>query len=142
MNVAHQLKAHFRGTPCRTYIADMKVRVEAADAYYYPDVFVTCDSEDRESDLFKSYPTLVVEVLSDSTAAFDRGRKFSHYRLLDSLREYVLIDPELLTVDVFRRNPEGHWVFVSYEGEGVAEFGSLEFRASLSEIFEDVEHVH
>lgn len=138
LNVATLLKAHTRGTPCRTYIADMKLRVETADAYFYPDVFVTCDAKDRESDLFKSHPLLVVEVLSESTASFDRGRKFGHYRLLDSLREYVLIDPDLFTVDVFRRDGSGHWVLYPFEGNDEVEFASLDVRAPLAAIFEDV----
>jgi Uma2 family endonuclease len=138
LNVATLLRAHTRGTPCRTYIADMKLRVEAADVYFYPDVFVTCDALDRDSDKFKSRPTLVVEVLSDSTAAFDRGQKFGTYRMLDSLREYVLIDADLRTVDVFRRNAEGRWVLYPFESDGEVEFESLEFRAPLAAIFEDV----
>lgn len=132
------LKTHLRGTPCRTFISDMKLKVEAADAFYYPDVFVTCDPRDRDTDLFKRYPSLVVEVLLESTARYDHGRKFANYRLLDSLREYVLIDPEARTVDVFRRDAEGHWVLYPYAGEAEAEFASLEYRAPLTEIFEDV----
>jgi Uma2 family endonuclease len=138
LNVASLLKTHTRGTPCRTYISDMKLRIEAADAFYYPDVFVTCDPRDRETDLFKQHPTLIVEVLSDSTAGYDRGRKFASYRLLDGLKEYVLIDPETLTVDVFRRDASDHWVLYPYAGNAEMELASLELRASLSLIFEDV----
>jgi Uma2 family endonuclease len=64
------------------------VRVAAADAYFYPDVFVTCDPRDQMTDTWKSFARLVVEVLSDSTAGYDRGRKFQNYRLLDSLQKY------------------------------------------------------
>ncbi len=137
-NVFALLKAHLRGTPCRTYISDMKLRVEAADAYFYPDVFVTCDARDQASEMSKSHPVLIVEVLSDSTAGHDRGRKFKLCRTLDSLREYALIDPGLRTVDVFRRDAEGRWVLYTFEGEAEAEFASLEFRAPLSLVFEDV----
>lgn len=138
LNVASMLKAHLRGTPCRTYISDMKLKVELAEAFYYPDVFVTCDSRDLETDLFKRHPTLVVEVLSESTALYDHGRKFASYRRLDSLKEYALIDPEARTVDVFRRGGDGHWVLYPYAGADAAEFASLEFRAPLALIFEDV----
>lgn len=138
LNVASMLKAHLRGTPCRTYIADMKLKVELAEAFFYPDVFVTCDARDSETDLYKRYPTVVVEVLSDSTAGFDRGAKFASYRTLDSLQEYALIDPEARTVDVFRRDASQHWVLYPYAGADEAEFASLEFRAPLPLIFEDV----
>ena len=138
LNVASLVKSHVRGTPCRTYISDMKLKVEAADAFYYPDVFVTCDARDCDSDLFKRYPTLIVEVLSESTALYDHGRKFASYRQLDSLQEYALIDPEARTVDVFRRDASHHWVLYPYAGADEAEFTSLEFRAPLALIFEDV----
>jgi Uma2 family endonuclease len=137
-NVFMLLRAHTRGTACRTYIADMKLRVEEVDAYFYPDVFVTCDPRDLATDTWKSHARLVVEVLSDSTAGFDRGRKFQSYRLLGSLQEYVLIDAEARTVDVFRRAEGGCWVLHPFEGEDTAEFQSLECRAPLALIFEDV----
>lgn len=137
-NVFALLRAHNRGSPCRTYIADMKLWVESADAFFYPDVFVTCDARDQASDTFKSHARLVVEVLSESTAGFDRGRKFQCYRLLDSLQEYIVIDVDARTVDVFRRDASGHWVLYPYEDDMVAEFASLDFRASLADLFEDV----
>jgi len=137
-NVFALLKSHLRGTPCRTYIADMKLWVEAANAYFYPDVFVTCDARDRDSDLIKYHPSLVVEVLSDSTAGYDRGRKFNFYRTLESLREYVLIDPIQRTVEVFRRDAQGHWVLYPFEREDETEFASLECRLPMALIFEDV----
>lgn len=138
LNVASLLKSHLRGTPCRVYIADMKLRVETADAFFYPDVFVTCDPRDHRADLLKSHARLVIEVLSEFTAAFDRGQKFASYRRLESLQEYVIIDADARTVDVFRRDASGHWVLHPYEGKAVAEFTSLDFQASLSALFEDV----
>ena len=137
-NVFMLLRAHTRGTPCRTYIADMKLRVAAADAYFYPDVFVTCDPRDQMSDTWKSHARLVVEVLSESTEGYDRGRKFQNYRLLDSLQEYVVIDPEARTVDVFRRAADRQWELHPYEGGATAEFVSLGCLAPLELIFEDV----
>ncbi|MGH8570065.1 MAG: Uma2 family endonuclease [Gammaproteobacteria bacterium] len=74
------LKQALRGTPCRAYMADMKLRVEAADAFFYPDVFVTCSEADHAAVQYLTEPRLIVEVLSDSTEAFDRGAKFEHYR--------------------------------------------------------------
>lgn len=119
-NVFALLRAHNRDTPCRTYIADMKLEVAAAEAFFYPDVFVTCDPRDLASETWKTHARLVVEVLSDSTEAFDRGRKFQCYRLLESLREYVLIDIGARVVEVFRRDTSGHWVLWPFEGEGVS----------------------
>jgi len=138
-NLFALLRSHVRGGPCRVYIADMKVRVEKADAFYYPDLFVTCDPADARENLFKRNPTLVVEVLSDSTAAFDRGVKFAHYRMLDSLREYVLIEPERQSVDVFRRDAEGRWVLYPIAEGDELELASLDFRCPMTAVYEDVD---
>jgi Uma2 family endonuclease len=92
LNVAIALRLHLRGSRCRVYASDVRLRVEAADCYFYPDVMVTCSDADLGDRVLKSEPVLVVEVLSPSTAAFDRGDKFADYRALPSLREYLLID--------------------------------------------------
>ena len=94
LNVAMALRQHLQGSPCRTFITDMKLRVEAADAFFYPDVMVTCSAADTADALVKREPTLLVEVLSPATAAYDRGDKFAAYRRLPSLREYLLVDTD------------------------------------------------
>jgi Uma2 family endonuclease len=92
-NVSVLLRNHLRGSGCIPYMADMKVRIEAADCYYYPDVAVSCDERDKNAaEDFIRYPRLIVEVLSPTTAAFDRGDKFADYRTSESLQEYVLIN--------------------------------------------------
>jgi Uma2 family endonuclease len=139
LNVASLLKEHLRGGPCRVYISDMKLRVEAANAFFYPDVFVTCDPRDRTEDTYKRFPLLVVEVLSESTAGYDRGRKFAVYRQVKSLQEYAIIDPDTFTVDCFRRDETDHWVLYAFAGEDTVEFRSIDFKVPLSSVFEDVE---
>lgn len=111
MNLGFALRQHLRGTPCQVFLSDMKVRIEAADAFFYPDVVVTCDTRDAGSeDRFIEFPKLVVEVLSDSTAAFDFGAKFDAYRLNETLEEYVLVDPDRLTAYAYHRDADGRWV--------------------------------
>ena len=139
-NLFMALRAHLRGGPCSVFISDMKLRVEADDAYFYPDVFVTCAEADRALPLHKSAPTLVAEVLSPATSAYDRGAKFAAYRKLPSLREYVLLDPERASVDVFRRNEAGHWVLFPSEGGAAAvELASVGLSLPLAQLYEDVE---
>ena len=106
------LREALRGTPCRVFIADMKLQVASGNASFYPDVFVSCDPRDRAADaeLVQRHPQLVVEVLSDSTAAFDRGQKFEAYRGLDSLTAYLLIEQDRPHADLFLRNADGLWV--------------------------------
>lgn len=137
-NLYVALRAHLRGTPCRTYIADMKLRVAAADAYFYPDVFVTCSAADAQQPLAKAEPVLVAEVLSPSTEAFDRGGKFAAYRSLPSLQEYLLIDPDRRSVEVYRRDASGHWVLYPYSGDEVLELASVHLSLPLAQVFEDI----
>jgi Uma2 family endonuclease len=101
-----------RGLPCGVFIAEVKVRVEAADAYFYPDLVVTCDPADLADGnaLAVRHPWLIAEVLSDSTASYDRGRKFEHYRALPSLTHYLLIDADRPHIDLFRKSADGLWV--------------------------------
>jgi len=98
------------GTPCRAYMADMKVQAAKDTAYFYPDVLVTCDPVDHRADQIMTSPTLIAEVLSPATAAYDRGDKFAAYRGIPSLREYVLIDPDQKKVELYRRGEDGLWV--------------------------------
>ena len=112
LNVALALNQHLKGTPCKVFIGDMRLHVQAANCYYYPDVVVTCaaiDTDDPKITTLRA-AKLVVEVLSPSTSAFDRGDKFADYRRLETLEEYVLIDPEKGGVDVFRKGADGLWV--------------------------------
>lgn len=141
LNTASALRNGLRGGPCRVFIADMKLRVDAADAVFYPDVLVTCDTRDRapEADMAKRHPSLIVEVLSPSTAAYDRGLKFELYRRLDSLREYLLIEPDRRHVDLFRREADGRWLLQSVGPDGAIELTSVGgVRLDLATIYEDV----
>ncbi len=112
-NVFAALHAALGDGPCRPFASDMKVQVEQANAFFYPDVFVTCDPRDADADYVMRYPVLIVDVLSDSTAAYDRGAKFARYRQLGSLKEYLLIDPDLRDADLFRRDDRDNWVLIT-----------------------------
>jgi Uma2 family endonuclease len=139
LNVAALLKAHLRGKPCRAYMADMQLEVEAADAAFYPDLFVSCDPADLTVDRVLRHPRVVIEVLSDSTAAYDRGIKFAAYREIPSLDEYVLIDPDQRTVEIFRRTDSGDWLLATHDGARGLILPSLGFEAGLDAVFEDLD---
>jgi Uma2 family endonuclease len=132
------IKTHLRGGPCRVYISDMKVRVEAADAYFYPDVLVTCDARDHADQGEKKHPKLVIEVLSPSTGDYDRGEKFAMYRKIAELQEYVLIDPELRTADVFRRVDTNQWRLWDTRGLSELRLESIELSVAFEDVFENV----
>jgi Uma2 family endonuclease len=137
LNLATLLRNHMRGTGCRVYMSDMKAHIQAANIYYYPDVMVTCDERDGALSTFKRYPCLIVEVLSKSTEAFDRGDKFADYQNLETLQEYVLISTTRQRVDCFRRNAEGLWVLRSLMPSSKVEFTSVGFQVEMSALYED-----
>jgi Uma2 family endonuclease len=140
-NLFASLHAHLRGTPCKPFIADMKVHVEAANSFFYPDIVVTCDARDRspEASHVKRHPVLIVEVLSPSTEAYDRGNKFAAYRTLASLREYVLVSTEQRRIEVFRRDATGHWVLYPFALDEALELSSVDFRCPVAEVFDGVD---
>ena len=120
LNVAMALRHHLAGTPCRTFMADMKVETASRSAYFYPDVVVTCSPADRASPIIKREPKLIVEVLSPGTAAYDRGEKAVHYRHIQTLEELAFIDIDARRADVYRKGRDGLWVLHPFEpGEGV-----------------------
>lgn len=138
-NIFAGLKQRLRGTSCRPYVADLKLRVEAANAFFYPDVMVSCHPGDLGNQQFISNPSLIVEVLSDSTAAYDRGGKFAAYRQLESLNEYLIIDIDARRVECFRRTADNDWLLHDYFGEVDCQLHSLSISLPLAEIFEDIE---
>ena len=137
LNLASLLRAHVRGGPCRVYMADMKLHVERARAFFYPDCFVTCYPADAAEPLAKQRARVVIEVLSESTEAYDRGAKFASYRQLPSLEEYVLIDSRTRSVEVFRRHPEG-WILQPVPDDGWLRLATLGFECTVDALYEDV----
>lgn len=139
LNFAYGLREQLRGRPCRVFMADMKVRIEAADVFYYPDVFVSCDPDDREP-YFREKPALIIEVLSQTTEAIDRREKFLTYELLPSLREYVLVQQTRQEIEVFRRDaPEAGWTKSLYTGAVDVSFESVGVSLAVSSIYESVD---
>ena len=139
VNWVAMLRNHVRGSGCRVYTSDTKVRIETVNTYYYPDVAISCDERDKTFKDFLRYPCLIVEVLSDTTEAFDRGDKFEDYRHLDSLQEYVLVSQTRKRVECFRRNAEGQWVLYPYGEIDEIHLASMDFRCAIAEVYEDVD---
>lgn len=142
LNLAMALRQHLRGSPCRTFIADTKLRVEAADAYLYPDVVVTCSARDAEDPAIVRDPVLVVEVLSPSTAAYDRGEKFASYRRLPNLREVVFIDPASRRCEVFQKREsgpdQGRWVLHPYDPGQDVVLRSVDLTLTAERLWDEV----
>ncbi|MBE9035345.1 Uma2 family endonuclease [aff. Roholtiella sp. LEGE 12411] len=134
------IRNHFRGSNCRVYFADIKARIEKRNRFYYPDILVTCDSKDRETPTYKCFAKLIIEVLSESTEAFDRGDKFNDYQTLESLEEYVLVNTKHQRIETLRRNEQGLWVLQTYTPDDQTfELQSINLTASFTDVYENVE---
>jgi Uma2 family endonuclease len=134
-----RLREHLKGSRCSAYVSDMKLHVAAADSYFYPDVMVSCDERDRKADLALEHPVLLIEVLSEATAAYDRGEKFAAYRLLPSLQEFLLVDIDHRRLELFRRTGE-HWtLFETRAGLPPITLASVNLTLDVAAAFEDLQ---
>ena len=137
LNVSSILRSHLQGR-CKVRNSDAKVGITDDGPFVYPDVSVTCDDRDRTAQKFSRYPCLIVEVISPGTEAYDRGGKFSLYRSLETLKEYILVNSQAKSVEVFQRNDEDSWMFVPYSEGDEIELTSLGLSISMDSIYEDV----
>jgi Uma2 family endonuclease len=139
MNVGRLLGAALAGKPCAVFSSDVRVRIESTGRSTYPDLTVVCGRLARAGDDADAIvnPIVLVEVLSDSTEASDRGDKFAHYRRLPSLREYVLVSQTTPRIEVFRRREGGDWV-LSEAGPGeAARLESIDVALPVDEVYHD-----
>jgi Uma2 family endonuclease len=119
-NIAAELRQRLKDVPCRVYASDLRLRVSSSGLYTYPDVAVVCgDSQfaDERNDTLLN-PVLIIEVLSESTRDYDRGRKFEHYRALPSLLEYLTVSQDTPHVEHWERQPTGQWLLTEYGQPG------------------------
>lgn len=107
-NLFAKLHELLRGTGCRAFIADMKVRVQAEDSFYYPDIMVSCEPFEAKS-VVKHAPRLIVEVTSPSTRQIDRREKLVAYRQLPSLRQYAIVHQNKVFIELYTRISETEW---------------------------------
>lgn len=138
LNLWALLRSHLRNRGYRAYALDMKAHIEDLSCFYYPDVMVTCDDRDLAASTLKRYPCLIVEVLSDRTEAFDRGDKFTDYRHLASLQEYVVVCQSRPQVEVFRRNAEGLWVLYCFSAGERVVLTSIGWEGAIADLYEEV----
>jgi Uma2 family endonuclease len=142
-NVGGEIRSRLRGKPCRFYASDFRVGVRNYPTFTYTDGHVICGPtvlDDRDpTNQTALNPTLIVEVLSPSTEAYDRGAKFKRYMHAESLQEYVLVSQEEPRVEVFFRQPGGTWLLTPYAGiTAVASLRSIEVDLPLAEVYQNV----
>jgi len=138
LNIAALLKVHLRGSKCRVFNSDLKINILNTTNYTYPDLSVTCDDRDRENPLYITYPCLIVEVLSPSTEAYDRGKKFNKYRRNPNLIDYVLVSSDEMAIDIYHKNDAGDWLILSYRVGDVVELKSINLSLPIEQFYEEV----
>jgi Uma2 family endonuclease len=140
-NIIGELRSQLKGRPCTTYPSDMRVKVSPTGLYTYPDVTVVCGEaqlEDTQQDTLLN-PTLIVEVLSESTEAYDRGGKFAHYRKLASLLEYVLVAQTKPHVEHYVRQPDNRWLLAEADSvHATIHLPSIDCHLALAEVYDKV----
>ena len=143
-NLIFAIKLQLKGCPCRVFTSDMRVKVQASGLYTYPDVSVLCGQgqfEDEHEDILLN-PTVIVEILSDSREAYDRGQKFELYRRLPSLREYLLVSQHKPLVEQYVRQDSGVWLLGELAGlEGKLSFPSVGITIDMADVYTDVRFV-
>jgi Uma2 family endonuclease len=140
-NTIITLDNQLRERPCNVYPSDMRVKISDFGHYTYPDIIVACDPEHIEDDHQDTLlnPIVIIEVLSPSTESYDRGKKFQHYRALDSLQEYVLIAQDQARIERYRRQPSGDWLLTDAVGlEASLELSSIECTLALADVYNKI----
>lgn len=142
INVGSILHTQLREKPCTVYPGELRLKVEAAGSYTYPDVQVVCGSfryADGRTDTVTN-PTLIIEVLSPSTEAYDRGKKFQQYRTIESLQAYLLIAQDSMHAELYLRQEEHRWQLVEYsQPEQQIVLAAIGCTLPLAAIYEKVE---
>lgn len=141
VNTLVALRSQLEGRGCEVFTSDLRLRVAQTGLYTYPDLVVVCGEPDLLDDDHDTLlnPKLIVEILSSSTEAYDRGQKFGHYRTIDSLTDYVLISQDRPLIEHFSRS-HGIWELRAAEGvEAMLELPSIGCRLALAEVYRNVE---
>jgi Uma2 family endonuclease len=138
-NVYLELGTALKGKPCQPYGSDLRIKIPENTLYTYPDISVICQELSTSSDESDSViePSIIIEILSESTQNYDRGAKFKLYRDIPTLQEYIMIDSESIAVECFRINQSNHWELEEYKDiEQVLAIPSLAISIPISQIYE------
>ena len=127
--------SHLEGSSCITGNSDIKVKIVKTNNYTYPDVSVTCDDRDKTTTQYITYPSLIVEVLSPSTEAYDRGGKFRLYANNPLLQDYLLVSSTSIEIDLYHKNDNGEWIIINYKEGDMIELKSINLTFAIAQIY-------
>jgi Uma2 family endonuclease len=133
------LDNHLSGSKCQTLNSDCRVNIVNSNNYTYPDVSVTCDDRDKTTTKYITYPCLIIEVLSFSTEAYDRGGKFRMYRQNPILQDYVLVSSEQVEIDLYHKTETGSWEIINYQAGDTIDLKSVNLTFPIERIYEGID---
>jgi len=140
-NLMYLLVGQFKGRDCKAYSNDMKVRVTATGLFTYPDVVILCGEplfNDQNRDVLMN-PGVIIEVLSDSTEAYDRGKKFEHYRSIESLSDYLLVAQDRPDIEHLVRQADQKWLYSASKGiDARVEIPAINCVLLLADVYDKV----
>ncbi|NJN30206.1 MAG: Uma2 family endonuclease [Synechococcales cyanobacterium RM1_1_8] len=139
LKVAALLDGHLTNGNCRVFNSDCRVNLVGTDDYTYPDASVSCDNRDKTSIQYITYPCLIVEVLSDSTEAYDRGNKFFRYRQNPQLQDYVLVSSREIAIDLYRKSENGRWEIINYRAGDIVELQSINLSFPIEQAYRGID---
>ncbi len=141
-NIVRFLANQLLDRPCSVYSSDMKVKIDKINKYTYPDIVISCEKEkfeDEEEDVLLN-PIVILEILSDSTEAYDRGKKFSHYQYISSFIEYILVSQDSYKIEKFIRHQDNKWIYEEFHNSGDSlTIESINCKLPLNEIYRKLE---
>ena len=129
------LDSHLEGTECITGNSDLKVNIAKTSDYTYPDASVTCDERDKDASKYITYPCLIIEVLSESTEAYDRGGKFRLYCKNPVLQDYLLVSSTSIEVDRYHKDEAGRWIILHYQAGDTITLKSIALSFPIEQIY-------
>ncbi|BFM39970.1 Uma2 family endonuclease [Synechocystis sp. LKSZ1] len=138
INLLLALRSHLQKRGCRVNMSDVKVRSPKQNRYFYPDLVVSCHPDDQQATKWIQHPKVMIEVLSPSTASYDRTHKLRCYRQLPSLQEYLLINTDQILVEMYQRQSAEMWGYRDFESDDTLLIASIDFACPVTVIYENV----
>ncbi len=126
---------HLESSGCETGNSDLRVNIVKSNDYTYPDVSITCDERDKTTTQYITYPCLIVEVLSGSTEAYDRGSKFRMYRNNPALQDYLLVSSTTIEMDLYHKKDTGEWIIINYKEGDTVELKSINLSFAIEYVY-------
>ncbi|MBK1986218.1 Uma2 family endonuclease [Sphaerospermopsis aphanizomenoides BCCUSP55] len=126
---------HLENSGCITGNSDIKINIVETNNYTYPDASVTCDERDKNTSNYFTYPCLIVEVLSKTTEAYDRGSKFRMYQHNPVLKDYLLVSSTSIEIDLYHKNDAGQWMIINYEEGDIIELKSINLNFPIEQVY-------